>query len=120
MASQLRNIFLIIMILGISPCYSQNHKQQKERLDFAPGSQKIYTEDIERRIERIVNGLLPKISNINEKATLVERMSLYKNPGVSIAVVNDYEIEWSRGFGVREWEKPEPVTDTTLFQAADR
>ena len=115
MGRQLRNIFLIIMILGISPCNSQ---LQKDRVGFTPGSQKQYAENIEQRIERVVNGLLPNASNINEKASLIERISLYKTPGVSIAVVNDYEIEWSRGFGVCEWEKPEPITDTTLFQAA--
>ncbi len=78
------------------------------------------TEEIELRIERIVNGLLPKTAFQNQyddKASLVERMAYYKTPGVSIAVVNEYRIEWARGFGVCEWGKSDPVTETTLFQA---
>ena len=78
-------------------------------------------DDIERRIERVINGLLPETSFINRyapKATLTERMAFYHTPGVSIAVVNNYKIEWARGFGVMEWGKRPPVTETTLFQAA--
>ena len=89
----------------------------------APGSQLPKSEDVERRIERVINGLLPSgvLKNQNRygpKATLKERMAYYHTPGVSIAVVNDYQIEWARGFGVREHGKPGLVTDTTLFQAA--
>ena len=45
-------------------------------------------------------------------------MAYYHTPGVSIAVVNNYKVEWARGFGVREQGKRDPVTETTLFQAA--
>jgi CubicO group peptidase (beta-lactamase class C family) len=38
--------------------------------------------------------------------------------GVSIAVVNNYEIEWADGFGVLKAGETNPVTPTTLFQAA--
>jgi len=80
-------------------------------------------DDIERRIERVVNGLLPSSAFRNQNrygpnATLKERMAYYHTPGVSIAVVNNYKIEWARGFGVREQGKRDPVTETTLFQAA--
>src|SRR6266542_5101775 len=76
--------------------------------------------DIGLRIERVINGLLPETGFINRyapKATLKERMAFYHTPGVSIAVVNNYKIEWVRGFGVKEWGKRSPVTPTTLFQA---
>ena len=71
-------------------------------------------DEIERRIERVVNGLLPGAVFINQsrygpKTTLKERMAHYHTPGVSIAVVNNYKIEWARGFGVREHGKREPV-----------
>lgn len=39
-------------------------------------------------------------------------------PGVSIAVINDSEIEWAKGYGVLEAGGDEPVTTDTLFQAA--
>jgi CubicO group peptidase (beta-lactamase class C family) len=39
-------------------------------------------------------------------------------PGVSVAVINDGEIEWARGYGMADVERQRPVTTTTLFQAA--
>jgi len=49
---------------------------------------------------------------------LQERMQHYHVPGVSIAVINDYRIEWSKGYGVLSAGKSEPVTPDTLFQVA--
>jgi CubicO group peptidase (beta-lactamase class C family) len=77
-------------------------------------------DDIEHRIERVVSGLRPEtafIDRYSANAALKERMAFYHTPGVSIAVVNNYKIEWARGFGVKEWGKRLPVTETTLFQA---
>jgi CubicO group peptidase (beta-lactamase class C family) len=76
--------------------------------------------DIGQRVERVINGLLPETALQNQytaPATLVERMAHYRTPGVSMAVVNNGEIEWARGFGLRQWGSPEPVTEETLFQA---
>jgi CubicO group peptidase (beta-lactamase class C family) len=76
--------------------------------------------DTERRIERVVNGLLPEAAFRNRygpKATLKNRMAYYHTPGVSIAVIHNYRIEWARGFGVREQGTSDPVTETTVFQA---
>lgn len=47
---------------------------------------------------------------------LPERMEYYNVPGVSIAVINDYQVEWARGYGVLEVRKSELVTPVTLFQ----
>src|ERR1051325_1652106 len=77
-------------------------------------------DEIERRIERVVNGLLPETAHDNEygpKAPRKERKAYYHTPGVSIAVINKFRIEWGRGYGVKEWGKREPVLETTLFQA---
>jgi len=49
---------------------------------------------------------------------LSERMEYYNIPGVSIAVINNFEIEWAKGYGVLVAGSDEPVTATTLFQAA--
>jgi CubicO group peptidase (beta-lactamase class C family) len=76
--------------------------------------------EVERRIERVINGLLPETALDNQygpKASLTNRMAYYHTPGVSIAVVNNFKIEWARGFGVKEWGKRSPVTETTLFEA---
>lgn len=76
--------------------------------------------EVERRIEQVTAGLLPE-TTIEQRfaapASLAERMEHHKTPGVSIAVINDYAIEWVRGFGVLDLDTNEPVTETTLFQA---
>ena len=42
-------------------------------------------------------------------------MASYKVPGVSIAVIKDFKIDWIKHYGLRDVELSEPVTDSTLF-----
>ncbi len=39
-------------------------------------------------------------------------------PGVSVAVIRDFEIHWAKGYGVADVETGRPVDTETLFQAA--
>ncbi len=39
-------------------------------------------------------------------------------PGLSIAVIRDGSILWNKGFGVKNRESKEPVTNETVFEAA--
>lgn len=39
-------------------------------------------------------------------------------PGVSVAVIKDFKVEWARGYGLADAETNAPVTADTLFQAA--
>ena len=39
-------------------------------------------------------------------------------PGVSIAVIKDFKIDWARGYGTADAEAGTPVTADTMFQAA--
>jgi CubicO group peptidase (beta-lactamase class C family) len=74
---------------------------------------------VQPRIERVEKGLLSAVLvKGNPGWTIQERMKFYKVPGVSIAVINDYKVEWARGYGVKDIETNEPVTAETLFQAA--
>ncbi|HEY7006265.1 MAG TPA: serine hydrolase domain-containing protein [Sphingomicrobium sp.] len=45
-------------------------------------------------------------------------MQVARVPGVGIAVADRGKLAWSRSFGVKNVETGEPVTDTTLFEAA--
>jgi CubicO group peptidase (beta-lactamase class C family) len=75
---------------------------------------------VEARIDRVINGLLSETEiegRFGPRASLKDRMARHHTPGVSIAVVDDGRISWARGFGVKEWGKPDPVTDETIFQA---
>jgi|SRR5580704_6648262 CubicO group peptidase (beta-lactamase class C family) len=39
-------------------------------------------------------------------------------PGLSVGLIGDNKVIWSHGFGVRSTETREPVTDSTIFEAA--
>lgn len=74
---------------------------------------------IEKRIHRVERGLLSTYGDPPwKRMELAERMAHYNVPGVSIAVINDYQVEWAKGYGVLEAGKSEPVTPDTLFQVA--
>ena len=73
---------------------------------------------VQSRIERIEKGLLPPVLVKGGPAwTIQERLKFYKIPGVSIAVINDYKVEWAKAYGVKDVETNEPVSTETLFQA---
>jgi len=73
----------------------------------------------ERRIRRVERGLLLDQGDPPwKRMALADRMAHYSVPGVSIAVVSDFEIEWARGYGLLEAGGDDPVTPDTLFQAA--
>jgi CubicO group peptidase (beta-lactamase class C family) len=73
---------------------------------------------VDEKICRIEKGLFP----VNgfppwKRASIYERMQHYKIPGVSIAVINDFKLEWAKGYGVMAAGGKIPVTTNTLFQA---
>jgi len=47
-----------------------------------------------------------------------EMMEKHHVPGVSIALINDYRVEWAKGYGVPEIGSSQRVTPETLFQSA--
>jgi CubicO group peptidase (beta-lactamase class C family) len=78
-------------------------------------------QSVEQRIERVINHVLPATAlegKFSSPKTLYERLAHYQTPGISIAVINDFDIEWARGFGVCEAGTTRKVTPDTLFQAA--
>ncbi|CDZ78987.1 FmtA-like protein [Legionella massiliensis] len=48
---------------------------------------------------------------------LEQGMQTYHIPGISIAVIEDYKLIYSQGFGWADKENHKPVTTDTLFQA---
>ena len=60
--------------------------------------------------------LAPKIALLEQ---WIEAQRTYRGiPGLSIAVVHDQEIVWSRGFGVADLTTKAPVTPGTVFRIA--
>lgn len=48
---------------------------------------------------------------------ILDRMKYYKVPGVSIAVIKDFKIDWAKGYGLADTLKNIPVTTETMFSA---
>jgi CubicO group peptidase (beta-lactamase class C family) len=76
---------------------------------------------VQERIQRVENGLIAVTADreleLGHPKTLAERMEHYGVPGVSIAVINDYQVEWARGYGVLEAGANDRVTPDSLFNA---
>ena len=50
--------------------------------------------------------------------TLPEVMERFGVPGMSVAVIRDFEVHWAKGYGVADVVTGAPVDTETLFQAA--
>jgi CubicO group peptidase (beta-lactamase class C family) len=50
--------------------------------------------------------------------TLEQLMEKTRVPGVSVAVIKDFEIHWAKGYGTADVTTGAPVTPDTIFQAA--
>jgi CubicO group peptidase (beta-lactamase class C family) len=53
-----------------------------------------------------------------DPAAVQEVLTKFNVPGVSIAVIKDFKIEWAAGYGIADAETKAPVTPDTMFQAA--
>lgn len=80
---------------------------------------KKYAPEIEQRIQQVEShlGTWAQIGD-SSNWTLQERMKFYHVNGVSIAVISNYKLEWARGYGWADSTARQPVTTSTLFQAA--
>jgi CubicO group peptidase (beta-lactamase class C family) len=50
--------------------------------------------------------------------TFAELMEEFGVPGVSVAVIRDFQLHWAKGYGLTDVETQRPVDVETLFQAA--
>jgi len=76
-----------------------------------------YSPEVEKKIKQVEENLFKyfKIEG-QPNSTIQQRMSLYKIVGISVAVVNDYKIEWAKGYGWADSSEKRPVTPSTIFE----
>ena len=85
---------------------------------FAQSRTELRLNTVEARMKRVEQGLLPAVLIKGDPSwSIEERMKHYKVPGLSVAVIKDFKIDWARAYGVKDIETNEPVTTETLFQA---
>lgn len=68
-------------------------------------------------IQRIESPQAPNRQGL-DGLTLQEVMAKLHTPGVSIAVIKDFKVQWAKGYGVADLKTGRPVEVDTLFQAA--
>lgn len=74
--------------------------------------------DPEARIARVLAGLRPPVSFVGDSTwTLQDRMKHYGVPGLTVTVIDQNGLAWTRVFGLADRELGLPVTRDTLFQA---
>jgi CubicO group peptidase (beta-lactamase class C family) len=76
--------------------------------------------ELAERIQRVENGIPPIPFSDAEpplRLSLEQLMQLYKVPGLSVAVIDNFKIAWAKGYGVTETGSHNLVTVHTLFQA---
>ncbi|WP_407480653.1 serine hydrolase domain-containing protein [Elizabethkingia meningoseptica] len=77
--------------------------------------------EIKNKIEKVENSLSPSVISGSHKVpdfNIIERMKQLHVKGVSIAVINNYKIEWVKAYGYADEEENRKVDTNTLFQAA--
>ncbi|NHJ49943.1 MAG: beta-lactamase family protein [Asgard group archaeon] len=80
--------------------------------------------EIENRIKRIESAF-PQFTVKDgiptaiweDEGTLLEHMKKFKVPGMSVAVINNYKLEWLKCYGIKNVETNDDVALNTLFEA---
>ena len=74
--------------------------------------------DKDLRIRAVENGLIPYVPVQNFEPWNIEaRMKYHKIPGVSIAVIRNFKIDWIKTYGLSDTISKTPVTSQTIFSA---
>ena len=101
----MKNLIPIILLLVLMGCSSTTENDDKL---------------LSERISRIENGLRPNLQIEGEPVpayNIEERLKELGIPGVSIAVLNESNIEWAKGYGMADRSENRPVTTETMFLA---
>jgi CubicO group peptidase (beta-lactamase class C family) len=97
-----------------TPLPSRTPTQAPEKAAATPAS-------VEERAAQVESHLIPflEVAGSPEQSyNLVDRMAYYQVPGVSIAVIQEGQIEWARAYGVARMGADHPLTIEVPFQAA--
>lgn len=84
---------------------------------FVFGQKKDLSNAVKERIKEVENNVPQGVYEIAgaPKQTIFDRMKFHGVKGVSIAVINDYKVEWAKGYGWADSSEQRPVTPETFF-----
>lgn len=78
--------------------------------------QKIYSKVVKAQIQQVENNLTEPGNTDGKKYNILERMAHYNIKGLSMAVVQDYKVIWTKAYGWANEKEKRPVTTATLFK----
>lgn len=103
---KLSNIFTAVLVITMAAGGSCRHERE-------------YSREVQERISSVENNLIGLTAEKRfRRWSLQQRMAFYNIKGLSIAVINNYRIEWAKGYGWADIDENRLVRENTLFQAA--
>lgn len=82
----------------------------------AATAQQPYSKAVNEQIARVETNLSRGMVIDGKMHTLSERMKHYNVSGLSVAVIDNYQIVWAKGYGYADKKEERKVTANTLFQ----
>ncbi len=101
----MRKLIPFLLLFFLMSCSTQSEKDQQL---------------LDERISRLENGLQPNVQIQGEvipNYNIEERLRELGIPGVSIAVINNDQLEWAKGYGMADSSENRLVTAETMFLA---
>lgn len=77
-----------------------------------------FAQSVSDKIKTLETNLNHWDKSKSKKWTLIDRMDFYNINAVSIAVIKDYKVEWTKAYGFADVTEKRKATPQTLFQAA--
>lgn len=87
-------VILLLFLVSIQSCADKSFKQNLE-------------------VKKSLNGFNDKVDSI-----VINKMNEYNIPGLSIGLVRNDSVIYTKGYGVRNIEKNNPVSEHTIFHTA--
>ena len=82
----------------------------------AATAQQPYSKAVKEQIARVEANLSGGMVIDGKLYTLSERMKHYNVAGLSVAVIDNYQIVWAKGYGYADKKEDREVTTNTLFE----
>ncbi|MET0463363.1 MAG: serine hydrolase domain-containing protein [Chitinophagaceae bacterium] len=79
-------------------------------------AQQQYSKAVSEQIARVETNLSGGMVVDGKPYTLTERMKHYNVAGLSVAVIDNYQIVWAKGYGYADKKENRKVTTHTLFE----
>ncbi|OQP50278.1 hypothetical protein A4H97_00060 [Niastella yeongjuensis] len=79
-------------------------------------AQQQYSKAVKEQIARVEANLSGGLIIDGKLYSLTERMKYYNVQGLSVAVIDNYQIVWAKGYGYADKKEGRKVTVNTLFE----